>query len=108
LEFCHWYDFGDYTLCHYHNPNRENSPTNGPVGVVVSPIPHRNRRHHWSVGVGFLPLAGNGSRQKFKLRHYHYRTDLLTAIDAEEQNRLVEKQQAVLDGSEDLSPLQST
>jgi hypothetical protein len=34
-------------------------------------------------------------------------TDLLTAMDAEEQNRLVEKRQAVLGGPEDLSPPQS-
>jgi hypothetical protein len=34
-------------------------------------------------------------------------TDLLTAMDADEQNQLSKKRQAILDGSEDLSPLQS-
>jgi hypothetical protein len=34
-------------------------------------------------------------------------TDLLTAMDADEQNQLSEKRQAILDGSEDLSPPQS-
>jgi hypothetical protein len=34
-------------------------------------------------------------------------TDLLTAMDAEEQNRLVEKRQALINESEQSSPPQS-
>jgi hypothetical protein len=48
------------------------------------------------------------SPSKFKLRHYFKFTDFLTGMDAEEENRLAEKHQPVMNGSEQLYPPRST